>query len=192
MVRNPPTVGVLALQGDFAEHVRVLTEIGVATREVRNLDDLKTVDALIIPGGESTVMNSLLTKAMREEIGRRHTNGTLPIYGTCAGAILLAKEVTGKNPPQTLKLMDIGVERNAYGTQLQSFQASLDLKEEAERLLATFIRSPKITRVGNDAEVLASYRGDPVLVRQGSLLAGTFHPEVEGEQRVHTLFLRLL
>lgn len=192
MVSAQHTIGVLALQGDFAEHLKLLETMHVTAKAVRSLEGLANISGLIIPGGESTVMSVLLIQEMREEIQRRRGNGSLPIYGTCAGVILLAQEITGKNPPPSLALMDITVERNAYGTQLQSFQDHIRLKGESKGFLVTFIRAPKITRVGKHVEVLASHESHPVLVREGSLLAGTFHPELTSEPRIHRIFLQLL
>ncbi len=192
-------VGVLAFQGDFAEHMQVLHSLNAEAIEVRNLEDLAKVDRLIIPGGESTVMAKFLeSTGMRQQIIARveaepnaKSQKPLAVYGTCAGAILLAKEVTGKNSPQPLGLMDITVDRNAYGTQLQSFEADIVVKNINTPIHCSFIRSPKITRVGPDVEILASHEGVPVLVRQGRLLAATFHPEVRGNTVIHEMFLAL-
>ena len=183
------TVGVLALQGDFAEHIAVLQTLHTDAREVRTPADLSACDRLIIPGGESTVISKLLrTSGLWGPLLTRAKGGDFPIYGTCAGAILLASNLTGKNPPETLKLMDITVDRNAYGTQLQSFDVTLEI-ERIGKLLVSFIRAPKITCIGANVEVLATHAGDPVLVREGKLLAGTFHPEVRGQSEIHKLFL---
>lgn len=183
-------IGVLALQGNFAEHLTVLRSLGVRAIEVRNLSDLLCSDRLIIPGGESTVMEKLLkTSGMWEEIVHRGGKD-LPIFGTCAGAILLSKNATGKHAPQTLQLMDITIDRNAYGTQAQSFDAAIDV-QGVGRISAAFIRAPKITSVGSDSEIWASHEGSPVLVRQGRLLASTFHPEARSESAVHRRFLEL-
>lgn len=182
-------VGVLALQGDFAEHMRVLHSLNLNAQEVRTLDDLAHIDRLIIPGGESTVMSRFLVEeGLMEEIRTRSVNGKLPILGTCAGAILLAKTVTGKNPPQALELMDISVERNAYGTQLDSFAEEIDVVGIGKKRVS-FIRAPKIMNVESDVRVLASHQGAPILVQQGDLLAATFHTEVKGDTWLHELFL---
>jgi 5'-phosphate synthase pdxT subunit len=180
-------VGVLALQGDFEAHERALRSAGADPVEVRSAEQLAGVDALVIPGGESTTMLKLidqegLFEPLRDFGARR------PIFGTCAGAILLASEVT--NPPQqSLGLMDIGVERNAYGRQLDSRIAHLKPEGLEGDLEAVFIRAPIIRRVGQDAKVLARYNGDPVLVEQGRHLAATFHPELTADARLHRLFL---
>lgn len=185
-------VGVLAFHGDFAEHLEVLRSLKVKCLEVRSTDDLTKVNRLIIPGGESTVMARFLEETgVGDAIKKRVTERSLPIYGTCAGAILLARKATGLNPPKTLRLIDITVERNAYGTQLESFSADLRIKGVKSPLPVAFIRAPVITWVGKDAEVLATHQGKPVLVRQARILAGTFHPEVTGEKRIHEMFLTL-
>lgn len=186
------TVGVLAFHGDFAEHVEILRNLNMKAKEVRNLEDLASVHRLIIPGGESTVMSRFLfSTGVGEEIQRRVQKESFPVYGTCAGAILLAKRATGKNAPKTLALMDIVVDRNAYGTQRDSFEARLKLKDEKTPIAVSFIRAPIIEKIGSDVEVLASHRQHPVLVRQGHLLTGTFHPEVRADHRIHEMFLAL-
>ena len=180
-------VGVLALQGDFEAHAKALQRAGAEAVEVRSADRLKDVDALVIPGGESTTMLKLielehLLQPLRE-FGETH-----PVFGTCAGAILLASEVT--NPRQeSLGLMDIGVERNGYGRQLDSRIARLEPEGIEGGLEAVFIRAPIIRRVGETARVLARYEGNPVLVEQGRHMVATFHPELTADPRVHKLFL---
>ncbi len=180
-------IGVLALQGDFEAHEKALERAGAEAVEVRSSSDLAGLDGLVIPGGESTTMWKLineenLVEPLRE-FGRRR-----PIFGTCAGAILLASDVA--NPPQpSLGLMDISIERNAYGRQLDSRIARLQPADLDGDLEAVFIRAPIIRRVGSTAKVLASYQGDPVLVEQGRHLAATFHPELTADSRVHRIFL---
>ena len=186
------TVGVLSFHGDFAEHLDVLQSLKVKGVEIRSVDDLKNVSHLIIPGGESTVMiQFLVSTGVGPEIIRRVKDGSLAVYGTCAGSILIAKKATGKNAPTTLGLIDIVVDRNAYGTQAQSFQVDLVVKGFEKALPVSFIRAPVITKNGKGVEVLAVHGGHPVLVRQGRILAGTFHPEVRGESAVHRLFLSM-
>ena len=180
-------VGVLALQGDFEAHGKALARAGAEPAEVRSASDLQQLDGLVIPGGESTTMLKLLeVENLMEplrEFGRRR-----PIFGTCAGAILLATEVL--NPSQaSLGLMDIGVERNAYGRQLESRIAQLKAEGQDSDLEAVFIRAPIIRRVGEDVKVLARYQGDPVLVEQGRHMVATFHPELTSDSRVHRMFL---
>ncbi len=184
------TIGVLAFQGDFAEHLDVLKALGIQSIEVRTLDDLSRIDRLIIPGGESTVMAKFLEMTtIGAEIQARVRNQSLSVYGTCAGAILLAKKATGKHAPKPLGLIDIDVERNAYGSQVDSFEATLMVADIKQPVMASFIRAPIITRVGKNVEILASHKGNPVLVRQGNVLAGTFHPEVRGQTEIHEMFL---
>lgn len=181
-------VGVLALQGDFEAHVKTLAQLGAEPVEVRKAHQLNDLDALIIPGGESTTMLKLL-----DEEGLfsplMQFSQTKPIFGTCAGAILMAKEVS--EPAQrSLGLMDIAVERNAYGRQLDSRVARLPAGDlGGGDIEAVFIRAPIIRRVGADAHVLARYKGDPVLVEQGRHLAATFHPELSVDSPVHRHFL---
>jgi 5'-phosphate synthase pdxT subunit len=180
-------IGVLALQGDFEAHEKALARAGAEPVQVRSAADLQRVDGLIIPGGESTTMMKLLEEEKLLEplrdFGREH-----PIFGTCAGAILLASEVTRPSQP-SLGLMDIDVERNAYGRQLDSRIARLRPEGSGADLEAVFIRAPKIRRVGRDAKVLAHYERDPVLVEQGRHLVATFHPELTDDPRVHLMFL---
>jgi pyridoxal 5'-phosphate synthase pdxT subunit len=189
-------VGVLALQGDFEAHERALARAGAQPVPVRTASELADIDGLVIPGGESTTMLKLMNaEGLIEplaEFGRAH-----PIFGTCAGAILLASEVN--NPPQqSLALVDIGIERNAYGRQIDSRVARLTPESEfqartrAGDLEAVFIRAPIIRRVGSQARVLATYQGDPVLVEQGRHLVATFHPELTEDSRVHHLFVSKL
>ena len=186
-------VGVLALQGDFEAHGKALARAGAEPVEVRDAAALEPLDGLVIPGGESTTMLKLLhAENMLEPLaafGRRK-----PIFGTCAGAILLASEVS-RPPQESLKLMDIAVERNAYGRQVDSRVAKLEPRPEftartgAGDLEAVFIRAPIIRRTGPGVRVLAEYQGDPVLVEQGRHLVATFHPELTADGRVHRLFL---
>lgn len=181
-------VGVLALQGDFEAHERALQRAGAEAVEVRSAADLENIQGLVIPGGESTTMMKLIEEGNLIEPLRKF-GSERPIFGTCAGAILLASEVA--NPPQaSLGLMDIEVERNAYGRQLDSRIARLRPQGLEGELEAVFIRAPIIRRVGEGATVLARYQGDPVLVEQGRHLAATFHPELTNDSRVHLMFLR--
>jgi pyridoxal 5'-phosphate synthase pdxT subunit len=190
------TVGVLSLQGDFAAHGAALERAGARPVFVREPAQFAEIDGLIIPGGESTTMLKLLRyEGLFEklaEFGR-----SKPMFGTCAGAILMAREVT-RPEQESLGLMDIGVERNAYGRQLESRVAEIEPEAEFERrtepgkLEAVFIRAPIIRRVGGEARVLAKYAGDPVLVEHGRHMAATFHPELTADPRVHGLFLEKL
>ena len=189
-------VGVLSLQGDFAAHGEALTRSGAVAVYVREREQLDRLDGLILPGGESTTMLKLLRNEGLfddlAEFGRRK-----PMFGTCAGAILMATDVS--HPAQeSLAMMDIAVERNAYGRQLDSRVVKLDPAPEFEertgpgKLEAVFIRAPVIRRAGSEVRVLAEYAGDPVLVEQGRHLAATFHPELTMDCRVHSFFLRML
>jgi 5'-phosphate synthase pdxT subunit len=186
----PKRIGVLALQGDFEAHQRALNRCGVESEQVRTPAQLDAIDGLIIPGGESTTMLKMLREENLLEPLRNFGAGR-PIFGTCAGAILLADEVSGPFQ-ESLRLMDIGVERNAYGRQLDSRVVKLPPSGRlgGGELEAVFIRAPIIRRVGPEATVLASYAGDPVLVEQGRHLAATFHPELTADERVHQLFLK--
>ncbi len=179
------TIGVLALQGDFEKHQRALERAGASQREVRGVEDLAQVDALVIPGGESTTMLRLMDY-YQLFAPLRAFGETKPLFGTCAGAILMA---TGVSSPaqRSLALMDIDVERNAYGRQIDS--RIVEIESAIGALEAVFIRAPIIRRAGPGVEVISRYNGDPVLVRQGRHLASTFHPELTDDPRVHRLFL---
>ena len=184
------TIGVLAIQGDYEAHKARLEQLGAAVTLVRKPEQLDAIDAIIIPGGESsTFLNFLVERGFLEKLTdfvRRK-----PAFGTCAGAILLAKEV--ENPPQTsLGVLDIRVRRNAYGRQVDSSIREAKTKLGDLPLEMVFIRAPKIVATGKDVEVLASESGDPVLVRQGKVMAATFHPELSNDVRVHQEFLKLV
>jgi 5'-phosphate synthase pdxT subunit len=189
-------VGVLSLQGDFAAHGAALARAGAEPVYVRQPEQFRAIDGLVIPGGESTTMLKLLhSDGLMDALAEfgRHK----PVFGTCAGAILMAAEVW--NPAQeSLALMDIAVERNAYGRQIDSRVTVLDPEPEFQKrtapgkLEAVFIRAPVIRRVNGGGKVLARYAGDPVLVEQGRHLVATFHPELTADSRVHTLFLEKL
>lgn len=182
-------VGVLALQGDFAEHRQILASIGVDSLEVRTVDDLMRSDRLILPGGESTVMANLLQKSgLSEAIIDRFSQGTLHVYATCAGTILASREVRGGSV-STLNLIDITLERNAYGRQAHSFRTELSVQGIPAPVQASFIRAPRITEVGEGVTVLSEYEGIPVLVQAHNILAGTFHTEVTGDTSIHELFV---
>jgi 5'-phosphate synthase pdxT subunit len=184
-------IGILAIQGDFAAHAAMLHSLGAETFEVRTVSDLDECDALILPGGESTTQLQFLQEEGLFEAIKKFAADKHPIFGTCAGAILLAATV--KNPPQdSLGLLDMTVLRNAYGRQLASdvFFGPSRLKSEPMEMV--FIRGPIIDQVGPGVEVLAEYAGKPALVRQGSVLASTFHPELSGDSTVHQYFLNLV
>ena len=186
-------VGVLALQGDFAEHLAALRALGADAIEVRTLEELRSVDGLVIPGGESTTIARLLIafdliEPLRELIGQG-----LPVWGTCAGAILLAKRVPNLDRPP-LAVMDITVERNAFGRQVDSFEADLKVEGiEGVPVHAIFIRAPIIQRAGRGVAVLATLKdGTIVAAREGHLLATSFHPELTEDRRMHGLFLQMV
>ena len=180
-----PRIGVLALQGDFEAHRHALERAGAGAVEVRTAADLESIDGLVIPGGESTTMLKLMNLENLFEPVRDFGNAK-PIFGTCAGAILLASEVL--NPPQdSLALMDLTVERNAYGRQIDSRIAKIEL--EGEPAEAVFIRAPVIRRIGPQSTVLATYLDDPVLVEQGKHMVATFHPELTEDARIHERFI---
>jgi 5'-phosphate synthase pdxT subunit len=185
-------VGVLGLQGDFAEHLRTLREIGAEAIDVRRPDQLDDVDALIIPGGESTTIGKLAERYQIIPKLRERVAEGMPVWGTCAGAIFLAKDVPG-HPHPIAALMDISVERNAFGRQLESFEADLDVKGiGGAPYHAVFIRAPKITKTASDVETLATLAdGTVVAARQGKLLATSFHPELTADDRFHRFFLSL-
>ena len=187
---TPLTIGVLALQGAFEAHAKTLTALGVNAKLVRTPAELADLDGLIIPGGESTTFLKFLERdgflgALQSFVE------TTPTFGTCAGAILLAKNV--ENPPQkSLAALDITVERNAYGRQIDSAILTESTRLPGGPLEMVFIRAPRITRTGPSVETLATRDGFPVLVREGHLLAATFHPELSSDPRVHQLFLDLI
>jgi 5'-phosphate synthase pdxT subunit len=181
-------VGVLAIQGDYAAHRAALERAGVESREVRTLADIESAEGLVLPGGESTVMGGLLQRFGLMEALVARVRGGMPVFGTCAGLILLAREIGGRAQPG-IKLLDVTVARNAYGRQIASFRAMVPTKVPgAESIEAVFIRAPKITRVGPGVEVLAAHEGDPVLVRQGNMLGSTFHPELVPGAAIHRWF----
>ena len=180
------TIGVLALQGDFDAHRRRLEELGATATLVRKAEDFDNIDGLVIPGGESTTFLKLLPKNFFEKL--RDFVHTKPTFGTCAGAILLAREVL--NPAQrSLGVLDAVVERNAYGRQIDSAIVTAETSLPGGPLEMVFIRAPRIIETGPSVEVLARREGFPTLVRQGRILAATFHPELSADRRVHRLFV---
>lgn len=182
------TVGVLALQGDFEKHEAMLTRLGVASRQVRKPSDLDSVDALILPGGESTTIGKLMVRyGLDGAIQQRVAQG-MPVYGTCAGMILMARTIVGSDQPR-LGLMDIAVLRNAFGSQRESFEVDLPFEPFERPVRAVFIRAPIVVEVGAGVSVLSRLEDKVVAVQQGALLATAFHPELTDDARVHRYFL---
>jgi 5'-phosphate synthase pdxT subunit len=188
-----PLIGVLAVQGDVREHVAALTALGAEAITVRRPEEVERIDGLVIPGGESTVMDKLVRAFdLREPLLRRIADG-MPAYGSCAGMIMLADRIVDARPDQqTLGGLDVTVRRNAFGRQVDSFEANLDYAGFDAPVHAVFIRAPWVEEVGAEVEVLAEAAGHPVAVRQGHLLATSFHPEVADDGRIHRLFLELV
>ena len=185
-------IGVLAIQGDFIEHINILQTLGVECREIRLPEQLSDVDGLIIPGGESTTLSRLLTRYdLRQPIKKLAIDGK-PLWGTCAGMIMMASEIT-ENDPVPLEIMDIGVQRNAFGRQIDSFEQELEITGFDEiPYHAIFIRAPVIKRVGSGVSIMASLQdGRPVAVQQANLMATSFHPELTKDSRFHAHFLNL-
>lgn len=180
--------GVLALQGDFREHARVFASVGVTPVEVRTPEDLDGVDCLAIPGGESTTMAKLARAYGLVDPVRERAAAGMPILGTCAGMIVLAKNVLEGEP--LFALMDITVRRNAYGRQVDSFEADLDVRGIDHPVRGVFIRAPWIEEVGDGVEVLAEFEGRPVVLEEGNLVVASFHPELVGDTGLHDYLLR--
>jgi pyridoxal 5'-phosphate synthase pdxT subunit len=193
-----PTIGVFALQGDVREHLRVLESLGAHAVGVRRVAELDACEGLVIPGGESTTMSKLARAFDLFEPIRQRVKEGLPVFGTCAGMIMLADRVEDGTPDQeTLGGLDITVRRNAFGRQVESFEGDLDFAGLSDPVHAFFIRAPWVEQSGPQVEVLARVEAGPaagriVAVRQGSLMATSFHPEVGGDDRVHRLFLDLI
>jgi 5'-phosphate synthase pdxT subunit len=188
-LRSKPRIGVLAIQGDYAAHADALADAGAEPVEVRKPEQLAGIDGLILPGGESTTVLRFLEKLRFFDL-LAEFGGNKPVFGTCAGAILLAREV--RNPAQrSLGLLDAVVERNAYGRQIDSTILTAETALAGGPLEMVFIRAPRLVETGPTVEVLARRDGSPVLVRQGTLLAATFHPELSADRRVHQLFVQI-
>lgn len=203
-------IGILALQGDVAEHAAALTELDVAARRVRRPDDLRGLDGIVLPGGESTTMSMLLDSAELRDPLAKELDAGLPVFGTCAGMILLATEVTDGRPDQrSFGAIDLAVRRNGFGRQRDSFECDLDVRGlPGGALHAVFIRAPFVERAGADVEVLATVvfdggagagspataddRAVPVLCRRGTTLVSAFHPELTADRRLHRLFLSMI
>ena len=188
-------IGILALQGAFAAHQRVLTDLGASVTLVRGVEDVNDLDGIVVPGGESTTMSMLLdSSGIAAPLGERVRNG-FPAFGTCAGLILLAEKIVdGRADQQQLGGLAITARRNGYGRQIDSFEASISVSEAGNTFAmnGVFIRAPRIEEVTGDVEVLGTVNGDAVLVRQGNILGATFHPELSDDHRVHEMFLKMV
>jgi 5'-phosphate synthase pdxT subunit len=184
-------IGVLALQGDVKEHLLMLEKCGVVPVEVKQAHDMDNIYGLIIPGGESVAIGKLMKESgLDKEILRKYSLG-MPIYGTCAGAILLAKNIVGSKQYK-LNLMDISVKRNDYGRQIDSFETELEVDEFEKPFQGVFIRAPVVNAVYNGAKILSSFEEKPVLIRQGNILISNFHPELTNDLRIHKYFIDMV
>ncbi len=190
-------VGVLALQGDVREHLNSLSSLNVAVQKVRTVDELETVNALVIPGGESTTISMLAKRVGLMDPLRKFVKDKKAVYGSCAGMIMLANEILeGRNDQETIGGLDITVRRNAFGRQIDSFETDLKIKNFDKEFRAVFIRAPWVERIGNEVEVLATIKTadndeHPVMVRQENLLATAFHPELTTDSRIHEYFVQM-
>jgi pyridoxal 5'-phosphate synthase pdxT subunit len=192
-VNDRPVIGVLALQGAFAAHIERLAEIGIVNREIRRPEHLQGIDGIVLPGGESTAISNLLkSSGLFESLGERLRAG-LPVFGTCAGMILLAEEIIdGRDDQISFGTLPMSVRRNGYGRQIDSFECDLSVSGIHPEFHAVFIRAPKIDRFDSSIEVLASHDGVPVLVRKGGALAASFHPELSPDTRIHEHFVEMI
>jgi 5'-phosphate synthase pdxT subunit len=183
-------IGVLALQGDFEAHARAYTALGVEAVEVRRIAQLQQIDGLVLPGGESTTLLKLMEGEPWFDALREFHDSGRALFATCAGVILLAREVAG-SPQRSIGLLDVTIRRNAFGRQINSFETDLDVSGEDGPLRAVFIRAPRFVATDPHVEVLAHLGDEPVLVRQGNIMAATFHPELTDDRRLHRRFLEL-
>ena len=190
MAGSAPRVGVLALQGAFREHVASLRRCGADAFEVRTPAELAEAEAMVLPGGESTTMGLLLdSSGLRDPLSER-IDGGMPVLGTCAGLILLARDLEdGVAGQRTFGALDVTARRNGYGRQVASFEAPVALAGDEAPMPGVFIRAPRITRVGDGVEVIGEVDGEPVAVRSGTITAATFHPELTDDDRLHARFL---
>lgn len=186
------TIGVLSFQGDFERHAAMLKTLGVKVRLVRSTDDLDPVQGIIIPGGESTTIGKLLISFnVHEPLKKRIESGT-PVFGTCAGMILLANQVPAKNEHR-LGVLDLDVERNAYGRQVESFESDIEVPAINGSLFrGVFIRAPIVRHFGDGIEVLARFEENPILIKKDNILAASFHPELTDDSRIHEYFLSMI
>ncbi|MEA4884064.1 MAG: pyridoxal 5'-phosphate synthase glutaminase subunit PdxT [Clostridia bacterium] len=183
-------IGVLSYQGAVSEHIDMVRSLGVEAVPVRDAATLADVDGLILPGGESTTHGKLLTQFGLDRSIRAAAECGMPVFGTCTGLILLAREIVGSAQPR-LGLMDISVERNAFGRQVDSFEVDLNVEGMGEPFPGVFIRAPIIRQVASEVSVLARFGGEPVFVRQAHLLGCAFHPELTSDARIHALFVEM-
>lgn len=186
-------IGVLALQGGFDKHIESLKKLGVEAVKIRESEGLNSIDALVLPGGESTTMIRLLKNfGIIDNLRKKIIDG-LPVFGTCAGMILLSRGITSHEQQETLNLMNFKVSRNDYGRQIASFDAELKVKGLGDHpMTAVFIRAPRIVDVSDSVEILSVYNESPVLVREKNMLAASFHPELTDDTRIHSLFLSMI
>ncbi|MEN3014538.1 MAG: pyridoxal 5'-phosphate synthase glutaminase subunit PdxT [bacterium] len=187
-----PKIGILALQGDFMEHIHILSPLNVEAKQIRYPEELEELHGLIIPGGESTTMDRLMSDELRQAIVENNKRG-MAIFGTCAGAIVLAKKIIdGKEWQKPLGLIDIEVKRNAYGRQRESFDTILNIPSLGTMIRAVFIRAPEIVNMGPKVKELANFEEIPVLVQENNVLVSTFHPELSSNVTIHRYFLSLI
>ncbi|MGB9615119.1 MAG: pyridoxal 5'-phosphate synthase glutaminase subunit PdxT [Fervidobacterium sp.] len=184
-------IGVSGIQGDFREHKLMIEKLGHETLIVRTPEDLEKIDGLIIPGGESTTMTRIMKRIKLFEVLREKIQNGLPVYGTCAGLIVLAKEIENY-PQESLGVIDIKVLRNAYGRQVDSFDEMVEIKGFDKPFKAIFIRAPRVGEWGKDVEVLSVLDGHPIMLRQNNVLVTSFHPELTNDTRVHEYFLKMV
>jgi len=189
-----PTVGVVAVQGDFEKHIEALQRTETPNLEIRELrvpEELEGVERIVIPGGESTTVGMLMQRfGLAEAIRQRAAEG-MPIWGTCMGMILMATEIEGRPNQFSLGLLDIAVQRNAFGAQVHSFEDEVQIEGMDTPVMGVFIRAPIVTRIGEKAQPIATYEGKIVAVRQGNLLGTSFHPELTEDPRLHQWFLKM-
>lgn len=184
-------IGILALQGSVTEHIKMLRDCNVKAVEVRKPQDLENLKGLIIPGGESTTISKLMKEYKLDSAIKSKYKKGMAIYGSCAGAILLAKKIIRDNEAEPLGLIDIAISRNAYGRQVDSFEEELKIKGFDEKFHAVFIRAPIIESVHNGVNVIAEFAGKPVMARKEKLLVSTFHPELTKDSRIHEFFISM-
>ena len=187
-------IGVLSLQGDFKNHIDILKELDVDVKEVRYSDDLSSLDGLIIPGGESTAISNLIAKQGLYKDIKKFVD-TKPVYGTCAGLILLSSRIINNNLKKNIRLfkvLDITVERNGWGRQINSFVENIKIKPFKKDYKAIFIRAPKIKSVSNEIDILSKFSDTAIMIRKGYILGTTFHPELTADMRVHEYFINMI